>query len=268
MALIRRADADSVARDAMVVDLGDLMRQGERIRERAKAEAEQIIAAANAERAKILKGAREQGHAEGFAKGQDEGRIKGREDAMAQSIGERKPALTAIERSWTQALDQFAAQRDAMLQDARREVITLAMEIARRVVKREVEIDREIAERQLAAVLELLAFPTRLVVRINPRDREVLDRALPGLLARFPLAQHAELVDDPAVEPGGCVARTAAGGWIDARVQTMIDRVCDAVAPGMAAFPVGEGPAQNASAQDASAQYGATPDASAKEGRE
>lgn len=240
MALIKRADADSVARDAMVVDLGDLMRQGERIRERAKAEAEQIIAAAKAEREKILKGAREQGHAEGFAKGHAEGQVKGREDAMAQAIGERKASMAAIEKNWTQALDQMAAQREAMLQEARREVISLALEISRRVVKREIETDRGVAERQLATVLELLAFPTRLIVRINPRDREVLQRALPKLLAKFPLAQHAELVDDEAIEAGGCLARTAGGGWIDARVQTMIDRVCEAVAPRMADFPAAE----------------------------
>jgi flagellar biosynthesis/type III secretory pathway protein FliH len=236
MALIRRADADAIARDAMVVDLGDLMRQGERIRERAKAEAEQIVAAARAEREKILKGAREQGYAEGFAKGRVEGEAKGREEAMAQSIAERKTALASIERNWAQALEEWGTRREAMLQDARREVITLSLEIARRVVRREVDADRAVAERQLAGVLELLAFPTRLVVRINPRDREVLQRALPGLLKRFPLAQHAELVDDASVEPGGCLARTAGGGWIDARVRTMIDRVCEAVAPRMADF--------------------------------
>ncbi len=243
MALIRRADADSIARDAMVVDLGDLMRQGERIRERAKAEAEQIVAAAKAEREKILLGAREQGHGEGFAKGRADGQAKGRDEALAQSIAERKAQFAAIEKNWTQALQQFAAQRDAMLQEARREVITLALEIARRVVRHEVEVDRALAERQLAGVLELLAFPTRLVVRINPRDRAVLERALPALLAKFPLAQHAELVEDAAVEPGGCLARTAGGGWIDARVQTMIDRVCEAVAPRMADFPASEGAA-------------------------
>lgn len=240
MALIRRADAESVARDAMVVDLGDLMRQGERIRERAKGEAEQIIAAAKAEREKILHGAREQGHSEGFAKGRADGHAKGRDEVLAQTLAERKAQIAAIEKGWTQALQQFASQRDAMMQEARREVITLALEIARRVVKREVEVDRQVAERQLASVLELLAFPTRLVVRINPRDREVLDRALPSLLARFPLAQHAELVEDPAVEPGGCLVRTGGGGWIDARVQTMVDRVCESVAPRMADFPVGE----------------------------
>lgn len=236
MALIRRADADSIARDAMVVDLGDLMRQGERIRVRAQSEGEKIVAAAKAERDRILNGAHEQGHAEGFAKGRSEGQAKGRDEALAQTIAERKASLAALERNWTRALEQLAQQREQMLQESRREVISLALEIARRVVKREVECDRALAERQLASVLELLAFPTRLSVRINPRDRDVLERALPGLLSKFPLAQHAELVDDASVEPGGCVARAAGGGWIDARVQTMIDRVCDAVAPGMGAF--------------------------------
>lgn len=240
MALIKRADAESIARDAMVVDLGDLVRQGERIRARARTESEQIIAAAQAERERILQGAREQGHAEGFARGVEDGRAKGREDALAQSIGERKAGLSAIERNWNLALDQVMAQREGMLLEARREVISLAMEIARRVVKRQIEMDPSIAERQLATVLELLAYPTRLVVRINPRDREVLHRAMPSLMAKFPLAQHAELVDDASVEVGGCVARTAGGGWIDARVQTMIDRVCEAVAPRMADFPRAE----------------------------
>lgn len=268
MALIKRADADSIARDAMVVDLGDLVRQGERIRERARAEAEQVIAAAKAEREKILKGAREQGHAEGFAKGHTEGQAKGREEAMAQAIGERKASLAAIEKNWIEALELLAGQREAMMLDARREVISLALDIARRVVKREIVSDREVAERQLSGVLELLAFPTRLVVRVNPKDREVLERALPNLLVKFPLAQHAELVEDPAVQAGGCLARTAGGGWIDARVQTMIDRVCEAVAPRMAGFPAAEDAAGSASPTLARENESAKPDADAGEGRE
>ena len=232
MALIRRADADLMAREAMVVDLGDLVRQGDRIRIKAKADAEALVVAAHAERERLITGAREEGFARGLAEGRDKGHEEGLEQALAQALNERKAALQTIERTWTDALASFTQERQAMLREARREVLMLALDIARRVVRKHIETDPTIAEAQLEAILACASRPTRLVIRVSPLDAEMLTKALPELLARFPFAEHVELVKDPTMPQGGCIARSAAGGWFDTRIDTQLDRICDAIMPG------------------------------------
>jgi flagellar assembly protein FliH len=240
MALIRNSNAASIARDAIVLDLGDLREQGERLVRSARAEAERIVAEARAERLRIIQGADEQGRAEGYGKGLEEGRAEGREQAAEAALVEHRERLSKLEQSWTAALGEFASRREDLVQGALRDVVRLAVTIAERVTKRTIELNPALVESQLAAVLAVVVRPTELVVRINPDDRAVLTAALPVLMASMPAIRHVELVDDPGVERGGCVASTradassgdAGGGEIDARISTQLSRLVETLMPG------------------------------------
>ena len=240
MALIRNANAATIAREAIVLDLGDLREQGERMIRAARAEAERVVSDARTERGRILAGACEEGRAEGHERGLEQGRITGREEAKGQALDEHRERLARVESAWTGALGEFAARREDLVQGALRDVLRLAVTIAERVAKRAIELDPRVVEHQLAAVLAVVVRPTELVVRINPRDRATVERALPGLMAAMPAVRCAEIVDDAAVERGGCIARTrgeagsgdAGGGEIDARIETQLDRIVEAILPG------------------------------------
>jgi flagellar biosynthesis/type III secretory pathway protein FliH len=241
MALIRHSNAATIARDAVVLDLGDLRRQGEIIKLRAREEAERIVAEARAERERLLKTAAEEGRAAGVAKGIEEGRKKGEDAGKAAAMAEFKQRLDALEKAWGAALAGFDAQREQLLMDARQEVVRLALRIGELVTKRAVAADPDRAADQVGAILQALTRPTRAVVAVHPDDRATVERALPALAARIAGAQHVELVADESLSRGSCVLRAAGGGEIDGTIETQLGRIAAALLP--AEDPAGAGEA-------------------------
>lgn len=237
MALIRQAEFAMAGRDAIVLDLGDLARQAERLRVAARAEAEQIGAQARAERERILAGAAEEGrrlgHEEGLQAGREAGAREGREAALAEA----RERLGALEAAWTQALAAFEGERDRMLQEARHDILRLAVAVAEKVVKRAIALHEGAAVDQLAGVLTLVARPTRLSIFVNPEDRDPVRAALPTLLERLASGAHVDLLDDPTLQRGSCVVRTATGGEIDASVGSQLDRIVEALLPSGGRLP-------------------------------
>ncbi len=230
MALIRTADPVLASRDAVALDLGDLRARGDALVAAAKQHASRVIAEARAERERILAGAREEGLAAGTAEGRLRGEREGRAEGHAAALAQSKERLAALESSWRAALADFESRRDAMLREASRHLLTLALRVARRVVHRVIDADPRVAEAQLEAAMSLITRPTRLRVAIHPDDEPAVREALPSLLARFPLAAHVEFVTDPALSRGSCVARSA-GGEIDASIDAQLDAIARALIP-------------------------------------
>ncbi len=245
MALIKQSNAREIARDAIVLDLGDLQRQASAIVAEARVQGATITSQARVERERILAGAAEVGRASGMEQGRAEGHKSGLAEGRAAAIAEFKERLDKIESSWSASLAKFAADRDEMLMLCQRDVLRLALGIAERVTKRAIRADPAVAAAQLEAVMKVIVRPTELVVRIHPDDRPVITDALPRLMSEFSQARHVELLDDPAVGRGSCVAsmrgQAAAGafapGEIDASVRTQLDRIVEALLPGDAGAP-------------------------------
>lgn len=225
MGMIRRADLESVARQATVMDLSDLKARGDAIVADAQRQADQILAQARAERDRLIASARDEGlragQADGLKKGLAEGQKKGHDQARAE-VAQGLAGLTA---AWQAALDAFEAEREAFLQAARVEVVQLAAEIASRVTRRAVELDAGAVLPQMEAVLAAVARPSRLTVRVHPDDLALAKAELPGLTARFEQCRHAELVADPALARGSCVGTTEDGGRVDAGIASQLDRI-------------------------------------------
>jgi flagellar assembly protein FliH len=232
MALIRQSNAATMARDAVVLDLGDLRRQGEIIKLRAREEAERIVADARAERERLLKTAAEEGRAAGVARGIEEGRKKGEDSGKSAAMAEFKLRLEALEKGWSGALAGFEAMREQLMVDARHEVVRLAVRIGELVTKRAVAANPDAAADQVAALLTTLMRPTRAVVSVHPDDRAAVEQALPALAARIAAAQHVELIADDSLSRGSCLLRAAGGGEIDGTIGTQLERIAAALLPG------------------------------------
>lgn len=236
MGLIRQSAA-SFLKDAIVLDLGDLAAQGERIKAVAEKQANKVVEDAAKERARILEGATELGRKEGFERGREEGVKAGREEGRKAAIAEFQARLGELEKSWTRALESFENSRRRMLIDAERDVLVLALEIAGRIVRRSINTDPAAVSEQLAGVLALVTRPTRLVVRVNPEDEPLLRDALPALADRFPKAEHVELKSDASLTRGSCIAITAGGGVIDSTIETQLARITEVLVPDRSPVP-------------------------------
>lgn len=233
MAVIRQDEARRVAQEAIALDLGDLQRQGEAILARARARAEQAMQDARAERERLMAGAEQLAAQRGQAIGIERGLVEGRAQGEAKALQSRKVELAALEKAWMGALESFEAQRARMLQDAREDVLRLALLLTRRITLRTLEVDPSIVRNLLEEVLASVARPTRLTIAVHPADADLCRAALPGLLSRFASVTHAEVVEDASLARGSCVARTAGGGEIDASLDVQLRRIAEAMLPGV-----------------------------------
>lgn len=229
--MIRRADAGSLAREAVVLDLGDLARQGEAMVERARREAERIVDEAKAERERLISGAAEQGHAEGLAAGQAEGYAEGLERGRAEAIAAEAEALGALESSWIGALERFEAMRHELRAEAERGVLALAVRLGERVAKRAIELDEGAAVRQLAEAIELTMRPSRVRVRVSPGDAESVRSAVPGLADRLSESTSVVVVEDGSLSRGSVVVETDESK-IDGTIETQLARIVGVLLPG------------------------------------
>ncbi|HEX8877184.1 MAG TPA: FliH/SctL family protein [Phycisphaerales bacterium] len=230
MALIRQSDISKPVAEAIVYRLGDLVREGQTLREKTKSEADAMLASARAERDRLISTAREEGlrlgREEGYREGHTKGTAEGREQAIAAASAELKTLL----QTWTRTIDAFEASRDALLLEARTEVLRLACEIAELVVKRSVELKPDTVVDQIDAALAMVVRPTKVRLAISPDDKPLIEASLPGLLARHANATHVDIVEDAAMPRGSATLRTL-GGAIDAQLSTQLARIIDAVLP-------------------------------------
>jgi flagellar biosynthesis/type III secretory pathway protein FliH len=231
MGMIRQTATGPALKDAIVLNLGDLSREAHALAERARAEADRILAEARQERQRLIESASGEGYAQGHAEGLARGREEGQAAGKAEALAEYRERLGAIEAGWSEALSAFVGERGRLLADARADVVRLAVLLAERLTKRRLELDPGLVVDQVESVLRLVARPTRLVIRLHPLDLPLVREAMPNLLSGLPLVEHVELVTDAGLERGSCVATTAGGGMIEASIGAQLERLAAELLP-------------------------------------
>ncbi len=228
MALIKQADRSVAAREAIVLNLGDLNREAVRMREQALAERDRILAEARAERDRILEGASEQGYEAGYRDGYAKGVEQGEHDGNERAIGEGRERIGVIEQQLSTLVDDAESQCQRMLREAREDVLLFACAFAERVTKREVEFRPGVVQDQLEAALTLVLDASKLSILVHPDDRELCERVLPAL-TRKRASDAAIRFDDDAQLPRGSVVIRTERGMIDASLDGQIERMLSAL---------------------------------------
>ncbi|MCC7145082.1 MAG: hypothetical protein IT443_01405 [Phycisphaeraceae bacterium] len=234
MPVVKNHSAASMLREAIVLDLGDLSRQGERIVAAAQDKARRLITEAQRQVQQQANAAHdqavEQGHIEGMAKGLEEGRAQGRAEALKQAA----EGLRQIQETWTDLANQWQAQRDLIEREAREGVLDFALRFAERLVHRVIDVDKTVIVDQVAAALDHVLKPMDVTVLICPDDRPALEEALPNLLAEFAHLTNVKLQNDQTVIRGGCEIHFGQGA-IDATLDNQIRRLLELILPDDAA---------------------------------
>jgi flagellar assembly protein FliH len=230
MPLMKETQVDQIAHEAIVLDLGDLRKQAESLMRQAHDEASRVLDEAHAQAKQLIDEAHGIGHAAGLEAGRAEGLEQGRAEGHAQALADMQQQLGQMEQGWTTALSQLEAQRREMMLDARHDVLTLALAIAEKIVKRVPQVDPSVIEDQLLAAIEQVARPSDLAISVNPAEAPLVTEALPRIIEQCQQAQHVELTTRDDIEPGGC-AISYGRGRVDATLSTQLDRIVDALLP-------------------------------------
>ncbi len=231
MPLLKDNNAQRIHHEAVVLDLGDLRKAAEQLRAEAQAEADRIIAEARTEAQQITVAASEQGHAEGLAKGTEQGLREGRAAGHAEALQQSGEQLAQIQQAWVAAAQQWDSERRQMVLDAKQSLLELALHLAQKIVHRLPQTDPSLVVDQVAATVEHIAHPADATIHIHPADRALVDEALPELIETVATLQHAHLHDNADITPGGCIV-TYGRGAIDAQIETQLNRIVETLLPG------------------------------------
>lgn len=251
MALIKANDAKRAAQEAIVLDLGDLQKQADELRQHARRDAQRIRDEAHAEAQRLTEQARQRGYEAGFEQGKQEGYEAGRKQGHEAALNETRQQIEQIQQAWIQAAHQWDEQRQRMIADARRSLLDLAVRIAEKIVRRVPELDPSVVVDQAHEALDQVARPCDVTLRITPEDRPLLEQAMPQLLEQASQAEHIHLVTDESVGRGGCVV-TYGRGRIDATLDKQLDRLVHTLLPPDESETAQASPIQNAETEAAS----------------
>lgn len=180
--------------------------------EKASTDATRIRQEANEAAERIKTQAYEEARKEGFAKGEKEGFEKGL-DQVNKLINQ----LEVITR------DVDECKRN-ILENAKHDIVDLAVEIAEKVVKSTCAKQRDVAVRNAEYALGLLKEKSPVVIRVNLADMDVAREYRSLLLNMFDKVESIKIAEDHSVEQGGCLIESSTGG-VDANIRTQLSSI-------------------------------------------
>ncbi|WP_287740233.1 FliH/SctL family protein [Diaphorobacter sp.] len=153
----------------------------------------------------LVQQAREEGYAQGLAEGQEQTRLQWQQRMDDYVAGQGREGAERLARL-AQALEEsFTGMQQGMAQ----EVLQLACDIARQVVRQEVAGNSQAVLPVVREALGMLVSEARpATVRLNPGDWAALEQPL---REEFP-AGRIQWLADAAVEPGDC--QVESGGMV------------------------------------------------------
>jgi len=150
----------------------------------------------------------EAARAEAFQKGEAEGR----HSAAAQL----QPVLQRLARS----IDETALYRKRFREQAERQVVELALAVARRILHREIHLDPELVLALLKTAMERISLREVTEVRLHPQHVAVVEK----FLRQMPAPPGLRVTGDPALELGALRFETTQGE-IDAGIETQLNEI-------------------------------------------
>lgn len=180
----------------------------EEILQSARTEAAQIIAQAEAHKSNIEQAAMEKGLIE--ARNTFETEVSDRVNAE----------ILPFRESLTETIAKIAALESDITSKIEQDLVEFSLEIAKKVVGREVTIDREVVLTLVKISLAKLHSRTLAKIHLNPEDIAFIDAHRDRLNFHGAL----ELIEDRSISSGGCLIRTETGD-IDARIESQFDEI-------------------------------------------
>ncbi len=197
------------------------MKRRKEIIAQSQVEAKSII-----ERA-IKKGeeAKEKGYKEGYEKGKLEGHKKGVEQGLKEAESWISKGI-AVYEEMEKASQIWEKENHEVM-------IKIALEISRRLLRKEVLNDEQVIVRTIMDALSNVDRPKQVLIRVNPQELAVIDGSMPEIKPLLSGVSHFKVEPDPSIDIGGCIIDTDQGA-IDAQVESQIKIIEKALTDHMA----------------------------------
>ncbi len=176
------------------------------------AEAKRVLAEAHRQADQMRQDAVRKGYEEGLQIGREEGLCLYRQ------------AIDSLRDEVQKLVDAILAERQRLWEEMEPQVIELVLEIARKVLREEIQARREATLSIIKHALRRVADTEHVRIRVHPDDLQIAREHREDFLAVCDGVRQIEIVDDQRVGGGGCIIETP-GGTIDASLRTQMQSV-------------------------------------------
>ena len=156
-----------------------------------------------------------EGYDKGFATGIEQGIRVGQKE-----IVERLSRLESV-------ISELEHLKERKIQEILPEIVDLSLEIARKIVHRKIEQDREIIISVVREAVKKIGREERMLIRVNPADYDTMISNLEVLREESRL-KDITIEPSESVSPGGCYIETPTAE-VDARIEEQIRELRDAI---------------------------------------
>ncbi|GIV15899.1 MAG: hypothetical protein KatS3mg022_1334 [Armatimonadota bacterium] len=176
------------------------------------AEAKRVLAEAHRQADQMRQDAVRKGYEEGLQLGREEG------------LRLYQQAIDSLRNEVQKLIDAILTERQQLWQQMEPQVIEMVLEIARKVLREEIQARREATLSMIKHALRRVADTEHVRIRVHPDDLQIAREHREHFLAVCDGVRQIEIVDDQRVGGGGCIIETP-GGTIDASLRTQMQSV-------------------------------------------
>ena len=157
---------------------------------------------------------------EGFNDGLEKGSAEGEQAGFDRAALTLEPLLDSLQ----QGLLQLNNIRQETYQKIETEVVELALAIARKIICREIEVDKEVVVCVAREALANVKDPGKIKIKMNPSDLQFINETKYQLSELIGNIDNVTLTAEESIQSGGCVIETDLGE-IDARIEKQLQAV-------------------------------------------
>jgi len=122
------------------------------------------------------------------------------------------------------AINEIELEKRKMIAEGEREILKMVLAIARKVIKKEIEVDSDIILRVTKDALRQVADAQKIVIKVNPLDWKRIKEVEKELLPRGSNGNTIQVEMDESIKRGGCIINTERE-TIDARIDQQIREI-------------------------------------------
>jgi flagellar assembly protein FliH len=159
-----------------------------------------------------------------YQRGFADGRKKGMADAEIKWTSLERQKIEPLLMSLQEMLSQLNNIRKETYQEIEKEVVELALAIAKQVICQEVTLNQDIVACVAREALAKVEDPGRIKIKMNPSDLEFINQTKSQMKYLLQNMDNVTLEAEEQIQCGGCIIETDLGE-IDARIERQLQAV-------------------------------------------
>jgi flagellar assembly protein FliH len=171
---------------------------------------------------------REEGYRLGYEEGRHDGLREGHDEGESQAVSRIEKEMAGARTALVEAAIELRSRKDDLFREARKGVLDLAVAIARKIVKREVEAGSDAVLRNVEKAVDLVFRRGSVLIQVHPEDAPAVEKALAGEPRWAEGFKGLEVRPAADVARGGCRLISGSGS-VDLAIETQLSLIAAAI---------------------------------------